>query len=77
MSLDEKDCVPSVEGACREKGSERACLCPLLRLFLELTMLTRSMHAFSGLSLMEKDILKDWKARRALLLRLSLQILTA
>ena len=64
MSLDEKDCIPSVEGACRERGSECLRLCPVLRLFLEQTMLTLSMHTLAGLSLMEKDILKDWKVRR-------------
>ena len=48
MSLEEKDCIPDTEGACAREG---LLVGGMLR-----------MRA-AGLSLMEKDILKDWKAK--------------
>jgi len=49
MSLEEEDCVPSTDGE-RLRGCARAADAPLT-------------PPPADLSLMEKDILKDWKAK--------------
>ena len=71
MSLKEEDCVPDAEGARAPGGAvlcQRSAASQLTRqrachaAVVALTHAARACGA-AGLSLMEQDILKDWKAK--------------
>ncbi len=56
MSLKDEDCVPDTEGALRL----RRCRTQRAKGFADVRVRP---HGAPGLSLMEQDILKDWKAK--------------